>query len=160
MEFVRRTRKRHAKASRVGETVTSVLRKIGLKQPGIHPEIWSRWSEIVGPELAKRAIPEVLRGKTLILAVKSSSWLQELSFLKARLIERLAEEVGPNVVTDVRMVLDPELPIRPSLPPPPPMPETDDSPLPSEISSAVDGVQDLELRETIRRAAKSNLTRR
>jgi hypothetical protein len=160
MNTKKRNRRRCSKLSRVGETATSVLRKIGLKQPGIHAEIWSRWSDIVGPELAKRTIPEGFWGKTLVLAVKSSSWLHELSFLKLRMLERLAEEVGTDVVTDIRMVVDTELPLRPSLVPPPPVSETDYSPLSEEVSLAVDSVQDDALRETIRRAAKSNLTRR
>lgn len=160
MEYKRRQRRRHGKASRIDETMTSVLKKLGRRQPGIHPEIWSRWSEIVGPELARRTIPEGFRNKTLILAVKSSVWLQELSFVKKRLLERLAEEIGPDVVTDIRLVQNSQLPFRPtSEPPPPPKPQIEDSrPLPLEISKALDAVTDDTLRESARRAARSNLS--
>ncbi len=113
----------------------------------------------MGPELAKRAIPEGFWKKTLVVAVKSASWLHHLSFVKTKMMERLIEEVGPDVVTDIRMVVDSELPTRPSLSPPPPLPVTDDTVLPSEIAVAVDAVEDPSLRELIRRAAKSNLTR-
>lgn len=157
-EYIRK-RRRFGKASSVGETMTAVLKKLGRRQSGIHPEIWSRWNEIVGPDLAKRTLPEGLRGKTLILAVKSSAWLQELSFLKLRLLERLAEEVGPGVISDIRMVLDPELPIRQSLVPPPP-PQTENYAhvlLSPEISAALEAVSDENLREVIGRAARSNL---
>ena len=140
--------------------MTAVLRRLGRHQSGIHPEIWSRWSDIVGPELAKRVMPEGMRGKTLILAVKSSAWMQELSFLKAKLIERLAEEIGPGVVREIRMVLDPELPVRPSLAPLPPPPlREDDLPLPPEIAAAVDRVTDAELQQAVVAWARSHLKR-
>jgi hypothetical protein len=160
MEYKKRQRRRrHGNASPVSETMTSVLKKLGRHQPGIHPEIWSRWSEIVGPELAKRTIPEGFRNKTLILAVRSSAWLQELSFVKPRLLERLAEEIGPGVVTDIRLIQDPQLPVRPTPAAPPPKPQPEESrPLPPEISNALDAVADETLRESARRAAQSNLS--
>ncbi len=151
-------RKKRHQAADVSETVTDVLRKLSRKHSGVHPEIWSRWSMIVGEELAKRTIPEVLRNKTLFLAVKSSSWLQELSFLKPILLERLADAVGPETVTEVRLVLNPELVIRPTVLPAPPMPApVIDGPLPLELECAVKKVEDDTLRETIRRAASANL---
>jgi len=79
----------------------------GLKQA--HPEIWANWPAIVGPDVARRAVPRSFSRKTLVIAVESSSWLQELSYLREGILERLAEAVGPGVVDDVRFVLEPEL---------------------------------------------------
>lgn len=84
-----------------------MLREIFSRQPGIHPEIWARWPSIAGPELARRAWPRAYRGRTLVLAVCSSSWLQELSYLERRLLDALAEAIGPGVVERIRLELDP-----------------------------------------------------
>ena len=154
---LRRPRKRTGPATNAAETAASVLRKLGGRQPGIHPEIWSRWTEIVGPDLARRTLPSGIRGKTLLLAVKSSAWLQEMTFLKARLLERLSDEIGPGVITDIRLVLDPELPVQLSPPQQQPAAEVSDKPLPPEIAAAADAVTDDDLREAIRRAARANL---
>lgn len=83
-----------------------MLREIFSNHPGIHPEIWARWPQIAGPELARRVRPQALRGRTLVLAVSSSAWMQELSFLEQRLLDALADAVGPGVVEKIRLVLD------------------------------------------------------
>jgi predicted nucleic acid-binding Zn ribbon protein len=93
----------------VGADVTPLLRGMARRLKHAHPEIWANWPTIVGQEVSSRAVPRSFNGKTLVVAVASSSWLQELSFLKAELLERLADAVGPGVVRDIRLVLDPEL---------------------------------------------------
>ena len=74
--------------------------------------------------------------------------------------DSIAEAVGPEVITDIRLVLDPALPVRPS---PSTLPETPapvarpDKPLPKEIADAADGVDDDSLREAVLRAARANI---
>ena len=102
-------RRKESSVSRLAADVVPVLRQIGARQRDVHPEIWARWSTIVGARISGRAIPLALRGRTLVVGVASSSWLQELSYLKATLIDRLAEAVGPRVVRDIKLVLDPSI---------------------------------------------------
>jgi hypothetical protein len=97
---------RKGKISPLSAEVTSVLREIGKKERGIHPEIWARWSDIVGIELANRAIPRSLVRSTLTIAVANSAWLQELSYLKRRLIEQIEQEIGSDVVKEIHFVVD------------------------------------------------------
>jgi len=87
--------------------VTSMMRNLARDARGVHPEIWARWIEIVGPETYKRAFPRSLKGGTLLVGVVSSAWVQELSFLIPRLLDRIADEVGPDVVKEIKLVLDP-----------------------------------------------------
>jgi hypothetical protein len=101
------TRRKHRSGvSAAGEDAVAVLRDIFSNHPGIHPEIWARWPRIAGPELARRAWPQALHGRTLVLAVRSSVWMQELSYLERRLLDALADAVGPGVVEKIRLVLD------------------------------------------------------
>lgn len=95
--------------SPVGADVTPVLRGVFRGVRGAHPEIWSRWPQIAGREIARRAVPRSLRGGTLVLAVSSSVWMQELTYMKQRLLDAVADAVGPGVVRDVRLVLDPQV---------------------------------------------------
>lgn len=74
-----------------------------------HPEIWAGWPAIVGPEVARRAVPKSFSGSALVVAVANSTWLQELSFLKGEILDRIAEAVGPGVVEEIRLVLEPKL---------------------------------------------------
>ena len=135
-----------------------MLRKLGTGNREIHPEIWSRWHDIVGPELAKRTLPVRLVGKKLHLAVVSSAWLHELTYLRGTIVERIADAVGPGIVREIRLILDSDMPIRPTVSlPPPPTPSASDTPLPDEISDAVGQIANPELKAQILRAAKANL---
>jgi len=99
--------KRSGKLTPVSADLKSVLRRIGQGQSGVHPEIWARWSEIVGHDIAGRAFPRKLEGGVLTVAVSNSAWMQELSYLKPRLLDRFEEEVGKGVVAEIRLVLAP-----------------------------------------------------
>ena len=100
------TRRKKSEVSPLGAAVVPVLRQIGAGQRNVHPEIWARWTSIVGERVARRAVPKSIRGRLLIVGVASSSWLQELTYLKPTLLDRFAEEVGAAVVQDIKFVLD------------------------------------------------------
>ena len=102
-------KKREAEVSPLSASVTSVMRSMAEQHKNVHPEIWARWFDIVGSQMYKRAFPKHLKGKTLTIGVGNSVWLQELSFIRQTIIDRLAEEVGPDVVKEIRFVLDPGL---------------------------------------------------
>lgn len=109
------TGKRKDRPTRVADEISPILRNLVKGKRGLHPEIWARWSGIVGPDLARRAVPRHLANRVLTVAVASSAWLHELSFLTAALVERFAEQVGPDVVGEIRFVLDPSLAAPPRL---------------------------------------------
>jgi hypothetical protein len=149
--------KRKGKLTRVGAVLKPVLRAIGKGQPGVHPEIWARWNEIVGEDLARRTIPRNLQGKTLTIAVANSAWMQEMSYLKPTLIEQFGEAVGENVVKEIRLVLSPSIPTRhekePKKEAPPVIKE---AALPADIVAAAEAVQDQALRESVKKALKAH----
>lgn len=99
-------RKHKGEISKVAASLAPVLRDIGKGQRGVHPEIWARWAEIVGSDLSHRAVPVRLERGRLVVAVASSAWMSELSYLKTALIDRFAEAVGPDVVKEIRFVVD------------------------------------------------------
>jgi len=139
--------------------LTSVLRDLAGTQPKAHAELWARWGAVVGPEMYRRSFPVGLRGTTLIIGVSSSSWLQELSFLKTAMIDRIAEEIGPGVVSEITLVLDPALAAEdaarsPQAPPPP----RQAPPLAPELRADLDQIADPELRAALERAIGASQT--
>jgi hypothetical protein len=132
--------------------LTSVLRDLAATQSRAHAELWARWRDVVGPETYRRSFPVGLRGKTLIVGVSSSSWLQELSFLKAAILDRIAEEIGPEVVAEISFVLDPALAVEGASLPPPPRPRSDPAPVAPELRAEVERLEDPDLRAAVERA--------
>ncbi len=75
---------------------------------------FEHWEEIVGPELAKVAIPEkITRGKILVVRVLDATWAQELALRKPEILEGFAKfassagsrSMGSPVFEDVRFVV-------------------------------------------------------
>jgi len=151
-------RKRNGKVTPLAQDLKPILRQIGKGQKGVHPEIWARWSDILGSDLARRAIPRSLSGGVLTVAVANSAWMQELSYLKPALLERFAHEIGTTVVKEIRLALDPALATvlsDPDVKKEPPLRKAET--LPPKIKALTSQVRDKTLRKTIEQAAKANL---
>lgn len=61
----------------------------------------------IGERLARVARAEKLVGKTLYIRVASSSWSHELSILRAPVLSKLHELVGPSSVESLRFSVGP-----------------------------------------------------
>ena len=67
--------------------------------------IWRGWSDAVGPAIARRAEPVRLRGRTLVVAVSSAPWMQELALLKRNIVAALNACLPRPLVDDLHLVL-------------------------------------------------------
>lgn len=159
----RKKRRVRSLVSSLSGELTSVMRSMGNTSRTVHPEIWARWLQIAGPDMYKRTFPTFYRGTVLTIGVSSSTWLQELSFLKNTLLDRLEEEVGPGVVTEIKMVLDIKVGknrIDPYRERPRVKKEIDLSTLDPTIAAAADKIEDPELALHIKKAAAANMKKK
>jgi hypothetical protein len=111
--------------------------------------IWRVWDDAVGAHIARRAQPIRLRGRTLLVAVASAPWMQELQLLKRTLLAELNARLATPLVSDVHFVLtelgdephDPALSPRaaPRACPSPPAP-ADLEALPEPLRVSLDGI--------------------
>jgi len=90
------------------EAISGILQGV-LKHKGflkkIHQySVFEVWQNIVGPTIAKQALPKRMQGKTLIVQAKSSSWASELSFMKPAILRRIREKVPEAEITDLKFV--------------------------------------------------------
>ena len=67
--------------------------------------IWRAWEEAVGAQIARRAEPVRLRGRTLIVAVSSAPWMPELQLLKPQIRGELNARLPSALVEDLFFVL-------------------------------------------------------
>lgn len=65
-----------------------------------------RWAKVVGEEIAARSHAVRFERGIVYVQVVNSSWVQELSFLRRRIVRQLNREIGRNVVTDIRFSLE------------------------------------------------------
>lgn len=125
----------------IGEAIRAQLATL---DPSGHLEdyaLWERWEEIVGPTLARQTRPLRLRNHLLLVGVTSSTWMQELQFLKGRLRCQINDALGRSVVRETRFVLAP--PLEPPQPrryrrrPPGPPPRLGALPTDSRVATAL-----------------------
>ncbi len=64
-------------------------------------KIWLVWDAAVGAQIAAKARPVSFHDGTLTVAVVSAPWMQQLSFLKKGIMEKLNERLGRDMVRDI-----------------------------------------------------------
>ncbi len=111
-----------------------MLASIGLDRRLDDYRIWQAWDEVVGTTIARNAQPIRLDGERLVVVVRNSSWMHELSYLKNDLLRQLNGWMGRTVISELHFYvgkLEPE-------PRPTPTPSTP-APAPDrEASRSVD----------------------
>lgn len=88
---------------RLGNLLEPVTARLGLGGARQTGKLWSRWSDIVGPEIAAHAQPTSLKGGLLRVKVDSPAWATEISYLAAELRTKINRAVDSNLVTDIKV---------------------------------------------------------
>jgi hypothetical protein len=91
----------------VASLVQAVVSRIGGDARALEQRVFDAYNGAVGTLLRQRTAPEKLRGTMLIVRVGSSPVAHQLTLLKGDLLARLAESLGPGVVTDLRTRVGP-----------------------------------------------------
>lgn len=146
----------------ISDSMPATIKNIYSRIPNIHPEIWSKWYTIAGKHMYTRTFPQYYNNKTLVVGVTNSAWLQELTMLKFKLLERIENEVGKNVVKELRLVIDSSIGKHQWIRQKKVIPkseEPDISTLSSDLSNAADKIDNKELALAIKKAAAANLSK-
>ena len=91
----------------IGDTLSTVLRRRGWAERLRGSTAWSRWDEIVGPDLAARCEPVRLAGGSLVIRAESQVWATQLRYLLPQLRANAGEILGAGTIRDVRIVVGP-----------------------------------------------------
>lgn len=86
---------------KVSGILIKLLKQYGLEGKIIEYTIADKWEEITGKIIASHTYPAGLHHKRLYVIVDSSAWLQELSFYKNEIIEKVNNHFNKNIVNDI-----------------------------------------------------------
>ena len=76
---------------RVSDVLGAFLEKKGLRESILRTEAVGEWEERVGEAIAKVTRAQGVREATLIVEVRSSSWLMELNLMKEEILRQVNE---------------------------------------------------------------------
>lgn len=91
----------------VSASLESVTRDLGGAGGPALVGLMRRWPEVVGDQLAAHCRPLSLRDGALTVGADEPGWAAQIRWLEADLMARLAQALGPGVVTRVRVVVRP-----------------------------------------------------
>ena len=90
----------------VGHILDTFWKTISVGNPGFKTiaqglSIQMIWPKTVGVNIAKRTKPLKLTGKTLYVTVATSTWMEELKYMKEDIIKKLNTELRKEAIKDI-----------------------------------------------------------
>ena len=102
----RERRRRLRVVKPVSELVDRVLSGYHVAEDVRKRRILTQWSHIVGSRIASNTVPGRVLDGVLEVRVRSSSWMQELSFMTEDIVARVNQAIGnPPLLHDIRWSL-------------------------------------------------------
>ena len=96
------TDKKKKAPEKIGPILERLLSGLNLGIKVKQQQIWDVWNNVVGEHIARQAQPHHIRNMILWVNVSSSSWMQQLEFIKHTIVERLNRQIGEQVIRDIR----------------------------------------------------------
>lgn len=88
----------------VADTLAALVRDRGWTQDVSVGGVVGRWRDVVGDQVADHCAPETFEDGVLLVRTDSTSWATNLRLLAPTLLRRLADDVGEDVVREVRVL--------------------------------------------------------
>lgn len=92
---------------RIGSIINKTLKTYRCQSDGELSKIWSLWNSAVGEAIAENAQPAVIRGKLLVVNVSSSTWIQQLQYLKKDMLKKINDVLGKQLVDEIKFKVGP-----------------------------------------------------
>ena len=91
----------------LAQVLEKMLEKKGLGGKLAQYALFEEWEKIVGASLAAKTEPLKIQGHQLVIGVEHSTWIQELQFMKPKLLEKIREMFPETTIKDLRFSLAP-----------------------------------------------------
>lgn len=133
----------------MADVLTRVLKANGMDSTLMQVELCRRWSEVVGPSMARNAWVEILKEGQLVIATDHPAWKHEIHFRQDEILRRVNALFGRDAAKTLSTLVRP----RPVVEEPAPQVR----PQAEEFGAATaEPVDDKVLRDAIKRAAAAN----
>ncbi len=91
----------HGSLDSVASILDGLARRLGLENHLFEMRLRREWADIVGDQIAAHTRPEQIRFKKLLIHVRHSVWLQQLTFLKRELLGKINATAGETLVSEI-----------------------------------------------------------
>lgn len=89
------------KVKSLSELIPEYLRKEGLETPLMQKRLIDAWDDVVGRPIAAFTDKRFIKNQTLFVKITNPALRADLSMAKSRLVARLNQQVGAQVIVDI-----------------------------------------------------------
>ena len=89
----------------IREILNKLLKPGDLRQLELHARLRQVWEQSISPSLSQQTQLVDFNRKTLYVEVAANPWMQELHFLKPRILAAMQRELGENAIKDIKFRL-------------------------------------------------------
>lgn len=89
---------------KIGDILTQVLEKTGLKEKFEEQKPLLVWNKIVGQTIALHTMPGWIKNGVLWIFVNDSIWQQELTFLETQIVEKVNQYLGGKKICRIKFI--------------------------------------------------------
>ena len=86
----------------IGNVIQNILKSDRLRANTSIVRVWDIWQNTVGDLIAANTEPAAFKGNLLVVHTTSSSWIQQLRFLKLDIISKINQALGEELVHDIK----------------------------------------------------------
>ena len=79
------------------------LRHEGLETPLMQRRLVDAWDTVMGPAIARYTGEKFIKNQTLFVKILNPALRQDLSMMRTRIVQKLNQAVGTQVIADVRL---------------------------------------------------------
>ena len=90
------------KVKSIAELLPEFLRKEGLETPLQQKRLIMSWDSVVGENIAAYCGEKFIKNQTLYVKRENAALRADLTMSRATLVHRLNEQVGAQVIADIR----------------------------------------------------------
>lgn len=89
----------------LGEIAERLMAERGWQEPLRAGGVLGNWEKIAGQQISENCVPESLDDNgILVVRTRTTAWATQMKLLAPKLLQRISEEVGPDVVLEVRVL--------------------------------------------------------
>ncbi len=90
------------KALPLDQIVQQFLRESGLETPLQQKRLIDSWEKVAGNAVARYTQEKLIRNQTLFIKISNPALRADLSMMREELVNRLNQEIGSRLITDIR----------------------------------------------------------
>lgn len=87
----------------ISDLLNMYLRREGLETPLLQKRAVDAWDTLMGPSIARFTSEKFIKNQTLFVKILNPALRQDLTMMRSRIVKRINETVGSQVIVDVRI---------------------------------------------------------